>query len=85
MGSAVSSLCLIRSRLIPIDIHSKNFLLQNKALQKREAPEIRMSFLVLKKVAEIFPAVFAEEQLTNEDGNLRGPAREGSHVARLKF
>ena len=84
MGSAVSSLCLIRSRLIPIDIHSKNFLLQNKALQKREAPEIRMSFLVLKKVAEIFPAVFAEEQ-TNEDGNLRGPAREGSHVARLKF
>ena len=45
---------LIRSRLIPIDIHSKNFLLQNKALQKQEALEIRMSFLVLKKVAEIF-------------------------------
>ena len=54
VGSAVSFLCLIRSRLIPIDIHSKNFLLQNKALQKQEALEIRMSFLVLKKVAEIF-------------------------------
>ena len=54
VGSAVSSLCLIRSRLIPIDLHSKNFLLQNKALQKQQALEIRMSFLVLKKVAEIF-------------------------------
>ena len=54
MGSAVSFLCLIRSSLIPIDIYSKNFLLQNKALQKQEALEIRMSFLVLKKVAEIF-------------------------------
>ena len=54
VGSAVSSRCLIRSRLIPIDIHSKNFLLQNKALQNREALEIRMSFLVLEKMAEIF-------------------------------
>ena len=54
MGSAVSSLCLIRSRLIPIDIHSKNFLLQNKARQKREALETRMSFLVLEKMAENF-------------------------------
>ena len=54
VDSAVSFLCLIRSRLIPIDIHSKNFLLQNKARQKREALETRMSFLVLEKMAENF-------------------------------
>ena len=60
MGSAVSSLCLIRSRLIPIDIHSKNFLLQNKALQKQEALEIRMSFLVLEEMEENF--IYCEEE-----------------------
>ena len=60
VDSAVSSLCLIRSRLIPIDIHSKHFLLQNKALQNREALEIRMSFLVLEKMAEIF--IYCEEE-----------------------
>ena len=35
-------------------IHSKNFLPQNKTPQKREALVIRMSFLVLEKMAENF-------------------------------
>ena len=48
---------------LPIDIHSKNFLLQNKALQNREALEIRMSFLVLEKMAEIF--THCEEEKAN--------------------